>query len=170
MLPVMASLAGKFPAYEFVIAGAPSIDPSFYQKLSGHTGLKILFGQTHELLRHAYAALVTSGTATLETALFTVPQVVCYKGSSISFAIARRIVDVKFISLVNLIMDREVVTELIQGDFTAENLDKELKLILNEEKRRQILSEYVILREKLGGEGASWRAARAIALMMNPKP
>jgi lipid-A-disaccharide synthase len=165
MLPMMASLAKKIPGYEFVTAGAPSIDPSFYQNLSGTDGPKILFGQTHELLRHAYAALVTSGTATLETALYGVPQVVCYKGSTLSFAIARRIVDVKFISLVNLIMDRNVVTELIQSDFNAENLEKELNAILNEKHRAQMISDYGSLREKLGGEGASRRAALAISSM-----
>ncbi len=165
MLPLMASLAKKFPEYEFVIAGAPSIDPAFYRLLTGHDEPKILFGQTHELLRHAFAALVTSGTATLETALFGVPQVVCYQGSVLSFAIARRIVDVKFISLVNLIMDRQVVTELIQGDFNAVNLEKELNIILDEKVRARIISDYGLLRAKLGGEGASRRAAAAINTM-----
>jgi len=162
MLPVMASLAVKFPAYEFVVAGAPSVDPLFYRQVSGSDRLKIIFGQTHELLRHAHAAMVTSGTATLETALFGVPQVVCYKGSAISFAIARRIVDVKYISLVNLIMDRQVVTELIQAKFNAKNLEKELNAILDERARTRIISDYNILRENLGGEGASGRAAEII--------
>lgn len=162
MLPVMAALAGRFPGYEFVIAGAPSIEPSFYRQVSGQDGPVILFGQTHELLRHAHAALVTSGTATLETALYGVPQVVCYQGGSVSYAIARRIVDVKFISLVNLIMDRQVVKELIQGDFNAENLEKELNAILDEGNRSRIISEYDLLRDKLGGEGASHRAASII--------
>jgi lipid-A-disaccharide synthase len=166
MLHVMASLADKFRDYEFVIAGAPSIDLSFYREISGTDKLKILFGQTHELLRQAHAALVTSGTATLETALFGVPQVVCYSGSAISYAIARRIVDVKFISLVNLVMDRQVVTELIQGDFNPENLEKELSLVLDESNRSHIKSEYNLLREKLGGEGASARAANALNSML----
>jgi len=166
MLPVMASLAKKFPTFEFVIAGAPSIDLSFYRKISGPGGPNILFGQTHELLRHAHAATVTSGTATLETALYGVPQVVCYQGSAVSFAIARRIVDVKFISLVNLIMDRQVVTELIQGDFNAENLENELNVILDERNRSQIISEYKLLKEKLGGEGASERAASSILKLL----
>jgi len=170
MLPVMAALAGRFPGYEFVAAGAPSIEPSFYRQVSGKDGLVILFGKTHELLRHAHAALVTSGTATLETALFGVPQVVCYKGSPVSYAIARRIVDVKFISLVNLVMDRQVVKELIQGDFNTGNLEKELNKILDEENRSRIKSEYELLSDKLGGEGASRRAALAIFRFLSPKP
>jgi lipid-A-disaccharide synthase len=162
ILPMMTALSGKFPGYEFVIAGAPSIEPPFYTHLTGPDGPAILFGQTHELLRYAHAALVTSGTATLETALFGVPQVVCYKGGSVSYAIARRIVDVKFISLVNLVVDRQVVKELIQGDFNKENLEKELKVILEDNNRQRILAEYNLLREKLGGDGASKRAAEAI--------
>lgn len=162
MLPLMASLSGRFPAYQFVIAGAPSIEPSFYGQWTGQAGPAILFGQTHELLRHAHAALVTSGTATLETALFGIPQVVCYKGSSVSYAIARRIVDVKYISLVNLVMDKQVVKELIQGDLNKENLEKELNIILEDKNRQKIISEYNLLRDKLGGEGASQRAAAAI--------
>ena len=167
MLPVMALLAKKFTAYEFVIAGAPSIDPEFYRRITGPDGPIILFGQTHELLRHAHAALVTSGTATLETALFRIPQVVCYQGGAVSYAIARRIVDVKFISLVNLIMDRRVVTELIQGNFKAENLEKELYAILDEKNRSQMISEYKLLREHLGGQGASRRAANAIGKVLS---
>jgi lipid-A-disaccharide synthase len=170
MLPVMASLSGKFPEYEFVIAGAPSIEPSFYAQITGSGRPAILFGQTHELLRHAHAALVTSGTATLETALFGVPQVVCYKGGDVSYAIARWIVDVKFISLVNLVMDREVVKELIQGDFNKENLKKELNIILEDKNRQKIISEYDLLRDKLGGEGASKRAATAIWKFLSTDP
>lgn len=162
MLPVMISLAGKYSSYEFVIAGAPSVDKAFYKQIIGTSGISILFGQTHELLRHTHAAMVTSGTATLETALFGVPQVVCYRGSAISFAIARRIVDVKYISLVNLIMDRNVVTELIQDEFNGKNLKRELDVILAGDHRSVIMADYRLLREKLGGEGASQRAAKAI--------
>jgi lipid-A-disaccharide synthase len=165
MLPVMVALTVKYPDYEFVIAGAPSVEPVFYQQVSGSSGIKILFGQTHELLRYAHAALVTSGTATLETALFGVPQVVCYKGSAVSFAIARRIVDVKFISLVNLVMDREVVKELIQGDLNIHNLGIELNKILIKENRERIKADYQLLSEKLGGPGASQRAAKALSPM-----
>ena len=166
MLPVMAGLPEKFPGFEWIVGGAPSIDKNFYTNLPGAGKLKILFGQTYELLRYAHAALVTSGTATLETALFGVPQVVCYKGSPVSYAIARRIVDVKFISLVNLIMDRQVVTELIQEDLNSINLEREFQAILQENKRKQIMDDYKLLREKLGGEGASSRAALSLKNML----
>jgi len=162
MLPVMSAIISTFPGYEFVVAGAPAIDPAFYHKITGPGGPKIIFGQTHELLRWAYVAAVTSGTATLETALFGVPQVVCYSGSPVSFAIARRIVDVKFISLVNLIMDRKVVTELIQQDFNLTNLEHELKQLLQDEYRSKIMADYGELKNKLGGKGASQRAASSI--------
>lgn len=162
MLPVMASLGQQFSDHEFVIGGAPSIDVNYYKKFTGEEGPPVIFNQTHELLRHSHAALVTSGTATLETALFNIPQVVCYQGSRISYAIARRLVKVRFISLVNLIMDREVVKELIQQDFNALRLSKELTQLLEPSNRNRILSEYQLLREKLGGEGASKKAASLI--------
>jgi lipid-A-disaccharide synthase len=162
MLPLMAGMAGYFTAYQFVIAGAPSMEPGFYPENGRSAGLPVIFGQTHELLRHAHAALVTSGTATLETALFGVPQVVCYRGSAVSFAIARRIVDVKFISLPNLVMDRQVVRELIQNDFREAELRNELGKLLDEGNRKRIMGDYRELREKLGGEGASARAAEKI--------
>ena len=122
-------------------------------------------GQTHELLQNAYAALVTSGTATLETALFEVPEVVCYKGSFISYQIARRVVDqsiIKFISLVNLIMDKEVVTELIQNDFQVKNLKSELTRILDDYERTKFFIDYYELEKKLGGKGASDKVAELI--------
>lgn len=162
MLPVMASLIARQPDFEFVVAGAPSSDLEYYYKILGYDPPVILHNQTHELLKHAFAALVTSGTATLETALHRVPQVVCYKGGAVSYMIARRLVDIKFISLVNLIMDKQVVKELIQHDFNADNLNHELEMILNENWRRVILSEYETLAEKLGGKGASVRAAEGI--------
>jgi len=165
MLPVMASVAKKQPGFEFIIAGAPSLSEEFYHGIAGKN-LKIIFGQTYDLLRNSRAALVTSGTATLETALLGVPQVVCYKGSAISFAIARRIVDVKYISLVNLIMDKQVVTELIQSAFNAEDLENELLKILEENNRSGIKADYQLLKEKLGGPGASERAAKAIGMML----
>lgn len=162
MLPVMTSLVARQPDYEFVIAGAPSIEPDYYLKILGKDAIPILQNQTYELLNHAYAALVTSGTATLETALHRVPQVVCYKGGTISYMIARKLVNIKFISLVNLIMDKQVVKELIQYDFNADNLNHELEMILNENWRNVILADYDELRHRLGGEGASARAAEGI--------
>ncbi|MCU0371296.1 MAG: lipid-A-disaccharide synthase [Bacteroidales bacterium] len=170
MLPVMVSMAGKFSGYEFVIAGAPSVDPALYREVKGSDEMRILYRQTHELLRHAHAAAVTSGTATLETALFGVPQVVCYRGSAVSYAIARRLVDVRYISLVNLIMDRQVVRELIQYEFNEENLEQEMNSILDEGIRSRIMADYGSLRKKLGGEGASYRAASSICKALGIEP
>lgn len=166
MLAVMLTVIPQFPDYQFVVAGAPSIEKAFYQEIIQGTEVNLMEGKTHNLLQNAYAALVTSGTATLETALFNIPEVVCYKGSYISYQIARRVIDqsvIKFISLVNLIMDREVIKELIQQDLTSENLVKELKNITgNEAVRSAIQSDYSILRKKLGGGGASDKTASLI--------
>lgn len=163
MLPVMMDCASRFPSYRFVIAGAPSQPESFYRELLNGKPAEIVFGKTYSLLKQAHAALVTSGTATLETALFNVPEVVCYKGSTISYHIAKRLIKVKYISLVNLVMDREIVKELIQQEMNAENMASELKRIAEEGSARQnLLSEYKTLREKLGGSGASAQTARLI--------
>ncbi len=161
-LPIMLSVEKDFPEYQFVVAGAPSLDLEFYQEIAGND-LKIVFGKTYDLLRISEAALVTSGTATLETALLNIPEVVCYKGSRISYEIGKRVVKyIKFISLVNLIMDREVVKELIQNELNSKNLKFELEKILTEPKRSQVLNDYKELREKLGGQGASERTAELI--------
>ena len=163
MLSVMLSLVDDFKDYKFVIAGAPSQDFSFYQNIIGNRKVSFINNKTYDLLSISNAALVASGTATLETALFKVPQVVCYKGGAISYQIAKRIITLKFISLVNLIMDKEVVTELIQNDFTKENLTKELTKILDEEYREKLFLEYFELEKKLGGKGASENTAKLIA-------
>ncbi len=155
MLPLMLSAASAFPQYQFVVAGAPSIDAEFYKQAARGAQYKIIFGATHDLLHNAWAGLVTSGTATLETALLDVPQVVCYRGNALSFEIAKRIVDIKYISLVNLIMDRPVVKELIQSEATQGNIIKELKMLLDHAHRKAILEAYKSLREKLGNTGAS---------------
>ena len=166
MLPVMLSVVKRFSDYRFIIAGTQSIGKEFYQELMQNVKVDIVFNQTHELLQNAYAALVTSGTATLETALFSVPEVVCYKGSYISYQIARRVIDksvIKFISLVNLIMDREVVKELIQNDFNSINIERELlKITEDTTYRQQIINDYKTLTEKLGGAGASKKTAEII--------
>ena len=164
MLPVMLSAVKTFSDYQFVVAGAPSVPVEFYKQVAGKLPFDIVFGATHDLLHNAYAGIVTSGTATLETALLDVPQVVCYKGSNFSYQIARRIVKIKYISLVNLIMDREVVTELIQQEMNTANIEKELKKLLIYENRKIILDKYHQLRELLGGAGASDTAA---ALMLH---
>ena len=161
MLPVMCRMVPLFPDHQFVIAGISSHEKDFYSKLMGNTDAKILFGKTYDLLERSHAALVTSGTATLETALFGVPEVVCYKGGSISFQIAKMLVNVDYISLVNLIMEKEVVRELIQNEFSENNLRKETNKLLNDRSYRDnMISELEELKEKLGGAGASEKAAR----------
>ena len=162
MLSVMLKMVPKFKDYQFVIAGAPSQEFEFYQAFIKTDNVAFIANKTYDLLSLSYAALVTSGTATLETALFKIPQVVCYKGSNISYQIAKRIITIKYISLVNLIMDKEVVTELIQDDFNEKRLEKELNNILNEEKRVQIFTDYYELETILGGKGASAKVAGLI--------
>jgi len=162
MLSVMLSIVNDFPDYQFVIAGAPSQDYSFYEQFIKSTHVHFISNKTYDLLSMASAALVTSGTATLETALFKVPQVVCYKGSAISYQIAKRIITLKFISLVNLIMNKEVVTELIQNNFNKNRLKKELSYILDEEKRSKLFLDYYELEKALGGKGASKKTAGLI--------
>ena len=164
-LPVMLEASKSFPGHRFAVAQAPGLDDGFIASfLQGYTNVEVVKGGTYGLLRRAKAALVTSGTATLETALLGVPEVVCYKGSALSYQIAKRLVKVKFISLVNLIMDREVVKELIQDDMTADNLVSELGFLLNEGERvERMRSDYRELRELLGKGGhASDKAAAAI--------
>jgi lipid-A-disaccharide synthase len=162
MLPVMLSSASRFSGYQIVVAGAPSLDPDFYSPYLSDPLVGLVMDQTYALLEAAHAALVTSGTATLETALLGVPQVVCYKGNWISYQIAKRLITLDYISLVNLIMEREVVTELIQTALTPENLSRELQGILEGNGRKEQLEAYEILRRKLGGEGASNKAAKLI--------
>lgn len=162
MLAVMLSLVDDFSNYQFVVAGAPSQPYEFYNGFIGGKNVKFINNKTYDLLSISYAALVASGTATLETALFKVPQVVCYKGSNISYQIAKRIITLEYISLVNLIMDKEVVKELIQNDFTKENLKKELLHILEVKHREQLFLSYHELEDKLGGKGASEKTARLI--------
>lgn len=165
MLGEMLQMVTFFPDYQFVIAAAPSQTLAFYNELIPATftkDVKIITNQTYDILQHSTAALVTSGTATLETALFEVPQVVCYKGNPISYHIAKRLVNIKYISLVNLIMDKLVVTELIQADLNTENLKLELEQILDDKNRQEMIEAYQLLKQKLGGEGASKRVAEAI--------
>ncbi|WP_439132009.1 lipid-A-disaccharide synthase [Polaribacter sp.] len=162
MLAVMLSLVDDFSEYKFVIGGAPSQDFSFYQRIIGNKSVSFIDNKTYDLLAVSTAALVTSGTATLETALFKVPQVVCYKAGFVSYQIAKRIITLKFISLVNLIMDREVVKELIQNDFTKTNLKKELTKILDKKHREKLFLDYFELEKKLGGKGASAKTAKLI--------
>jgi len=161
----MLEVSRMFPEYQFVVAQAPGQEDGFYQQiLRNYPNVKSVKNQTYDLLVRAKAACVTSGTATLETALFGVPEVICYKGSAVSYQIAKRLIKVKYISLVNLIMDKPVVKELIQDELTVDNLRKELKELLNDETRReQLQSDYKDLRDKLSEGGhASANAARII--------
>lgn len=162
MLPLMAQVAKRFPAFHFVVAGAPGQEPAYYNQFLTESNLEVVHGQTYNLLATSTAALVASGTATLETALFNVPQVVCYRGGTISYWIARQVVKVKYISLVNLIMDAPVVKELIQGDFNVKMVSAELEGLIAGERRNQLLRDYSQLRQILGGAGASERAAGLI--------
>ncbi len=164
-LPIMLEVSKAFPQYEFVVAKAPGMEDEFYNSfLQPYNNVSALGGKTYDLLNKATAALVTSGTATLEAALFGVPEVVCYKGNKISFAIAKRIVKIKYISLVNLIMDKQVVTELIQDDLTSANCVRELKdLLENPVRQQQLQSDYSALKTLLSQGGhASSNAAKII--------
>lgn len=160
MLPIMLETAKQFSAYRFVIAGAPGQDAAFYEGIPGAAEHEIVFGQTYALLQQARAALVTSGTATLEAALHRTPLAVCYKGSAISYAIARRLVKIKYISLVNLILDRRAIREIIQHELTAKVLTLELEQLLHDERYRQAqFTAFDGLRQVLGGPGAADRTA-----------
>ena len=168
-LPDMLKAASAFPDYQLVLAGAPGITPEYYEKYVGQANVKIIFGQTYRILQHADAALVTSGTATLETALFRVPQVVCYHtpiGKVISF-LRRHILTVKYISLVNLIADCEVVKELVADTMTVKNMQCELaNLLENEVYKKEMLTGYDYVAERLGPAGAPCHVAHGIVKLL----
>ena len=163
MLPAMIEVADSIDNYEFVIAGAPNFDKSYYESFFDKKKYEIEFDNTYSILSRAESAMVTSGTASLETALFNIPQVVCYKGNKISVFIARQLVKIKYMSLVNLILDKLAVVELFQKEMNAEQLKLELlKTLEGGENRNEILADYKILSDKVGGAGASLRAAEDI--------
>jgi lipid-A-disaccharide synthase len=174
MLPVMRDTALRFPHYQFIIAGAPSARKEWYESFLNSPNITIVYDKTYELLSHSFAALVTSGTATMEAALWGVPEVICYRAKglagTISYHLAKKLIGkkLKFIGIVNLVMQKEVVKELIQHELTAENLSEELKK-LTEDKiyRERIIEEYKQINEKLGGPGASARAAKVISDFLN---
>jgi len=164
-LPLMLESAKNFPDHTFIVAKAPSIEDEFYEDfIRGFANVKVEVNNTYSILMQSTAALVTSGTATLETALFAVPEIICYKAGKISYEIARRLVKLKYICLVNLIMNREVVKELIQQDLTSENITGELKNILfNAAKREKLKQDYSQLKDLLSeGGDASFNAAKSI--------
>ncbi len=162
MLNVMLSVTQDFSDHQFVIAGAPSLDLEFYQQFTDNSNVRLIQNKTYDLLSLSSAALVTSGTATLETALYKVPQVVCYKGNRISYEIAKRVINLKYISLVNLILDKPAVTELIQTEFNTKRLKEELKKILDDYYRAVLFLDYYDLENNLGGKGASKKTAKLI--------
>jgi lipid-A-disaccharide synthase len=164
-LPIMLEVSRFFPNYQFIVAKAPGQEDAFYEEiLSKYQNVSSVRNETYNLLLQSNAALVTSGTATLETALFGVPQVICYKGNPVSYHIAKHLIKVKYIGLVNLIMNREVVKELIQDELTVENLKKELTLLLNDPaKKSQLQADYAELKNLLSkGGNASYNAASII--------
>jgi len=163
-LPIMAQVANNYPDHNFVIAGLSVNGIEFYNRILHKQGapanLKVVLDQTYSLLSHSTAALVTSGTATLETAIFNVPQVVCYRGGRLSYLVAKRLIKSKFISLVNLVSNKEVVKELIQKDFNEKTLETELhNLLFNNHYRDKMLDEYQNVKNLIGGTGASKKAA-----------
>lgn len=162
-LPIMLKAASDFPDHQLVLAGAPGISPDYYERFIGGANVRIVFGQTYHLLQHSDAALVTSGTATLETALFGVPQVVCYYtplGKIVSF-LRRLVLKVKFVSLVNLIAGKEVVRELVADEMTVKNVRSELKRLLFDKSYRQLmLDNYAYMSKCLGDPGAPEHAAK----------
>ena len=162
MLTEMISVVNDFPDYQFVIAGAPGQTKAFYEPFFVNKNVGFVQNQTYHLLQFSQAALVTSGTATLETALFKVPEVVLYKGNWVSYQIAKRVITLKFISLVNLIMDKEIVTELIQDECNHRRIKQELTKILIPEYRKSLISNYDFLEKMLGGEGASDKVAQLV--------
>ena len=169
MLEIMIQVVPAYDDYQFVVSAQQTLPLALFKKIIGNLPVKCLQGKTHDLLHHATAAMVTSGTATLETALIGVPEVVCYKGNAISFEIAKRIVHIKYMSLVNLIMDKPVVKELIQGELKKENLVKELDLLLFDDSTQARLDQdYSDLKTILGQKGASQRAAKIIADELKP--
>ncbi len=160
MLKTMVEVSDYFKDYQFVIAGTKSQESSIYRN---EKNIPVVKGQTHDLLSVSQAALVASGTASLETAIIGTPQTVCYRTSFVTYRLGKMLVKVDYISLVNLILEKEVVKELIQYDFTVENLKKELEgLLFDSDKISGIKNDYSLLRQKLGNSGASERAAEAI--------
>lgn len=161
LLPEYLKVVEEFPDYRFVVTAMSGIGEDFYRRIIGNHRVELVMDDTYRVLKQSTAAIVTSGTATLETALHNVPEVICYKGSSISYYIIRALIDksIGFICIVNLICGKRVVEELIQADVNKDRLVKELKTLLSEEGSHRILTDYKLLREKLGDAGASKRAA-----------
>ena len=162
MLPLFNKIAAKFKKFQFVVAGAPGIDPNQYTQFMKSNSLNFVHEKTYQLLLNSCAALVTSGTATLEAALLKIPQIVCYKCSPITYWIGKKVIRLKYISLVNLILEKEAVVELIQNDCTYEKLVVELETLLQKSSLEKMNQNYILLKEKIGGSGASEKTAKLI--------
>lgn len=170
LLPRMAEVVKQYPNYQFIIAGAPSIEEDLYKSVLAKSGIenlsgriRLIKGETYSILRHARAAIISSGTASLEAALIGTPQVVCYGGNEISYRIAKKLVKLKYISLANLIMNKQLFKELIQHECTPEFIIKELnRLTGDEDYRKEMMNNYALVREVLGGKGASAKVAGAM--------
>ncbi len=162
MLPLFNKIAAKFKKFQFVVAGAPGIDPNQYTQFMKSNSLNFVHEKTYQLLLNSCAALVTSGTATLEAALLKIPQLVCYKCSPITYWIGKKVIKLKYISLVNLILEKEAVVELIQNDCTYEKLVVELETLLQKNSLEKMNQNYILLKEKIGGRGASEKTAKLI--------
>ena len=157
----MLRMVKEFPNHQFILAATKNLPKGLYTELIGDLDITLVFDKTYDIVSQAEAALVTSGTATLETALSNTPQVVSYKANTVSYNIAKKLVTIKFISLVNLIMDREIVRELIQGEMSQDMIKSELsKIIKGGMKREQMLQDYSKMQNMVGGSGASSRAAK----------
>ncbi|MCG8477178.1 MAG: lipid-A-disaccharide synthase [Cytophagales bacterium] len=169
ILPTFVEVAQKNPDKQFVIAAVKSLDASLYAPALAVSNISLVYDQTYDLYQQASAAIVTSGTATLETGLFELPQVVAYRSSSLSYRIAKWVAKVDYISLVNLIADKEVVKELIQDDMSAENLNRELHQLLDRSgnRRKEMIREYKQMKEKLGNDSASARAAKKMTSLLH---
>jgi len=164
MLPVFMELRRSFPQYRFVIAGAPALDINIYRRHGLENDVPVIFGHTYACLQAARAAIVTSGTATLETALLNTPQTICYKGNPISYQIVKRLIKIPYVSLVNLILSRPLLKEYLQYDLTTQNLQTELQRLMEDENyRSHITAGYSELRTMVGSGGASHKAARIVA-------
>ena len=162
MIPIFKSVVHHFSKYEFIVAGVSNISKGWYDQILKDDKIKIVYDKTYKLLKKSTAAIVTSGTATLETALFNVPQIVCYKSSLFSYLVGKLFIKLKFISLVNIIMNREVVKELIQSDCSKRNIINELSQLLKNENILSVKRDYKILRNKLGNEETSLKVAKLI--------